>query len=130
MPDRFLRAAVGFALPPAGTYGAGVVFLPTNHSARLALRRLIERIITQEGQAVLGWRPVPVENAHLGPSAISSCPTMEQVFIGASDAVCRSLERDPIAFERRLYIIRRRIENTVDALPEAERQQFYIPSLS
>ena len=44
---------------------------------------------------------------------------MEQVFIGGSEAMCRSLERDPTAFERRLYVIRRRIENSADALPEA-----------
>ncbi len=130
MPDRFLRAAVGFALPPAGAYGAGLVFLPTDHGSCLALRRLIERVVTEEGQTVLGWRSVPVEDAHLGPSAIATRPAMEQVFIGAADAVCRSLERDPMAFERRLYVIRRRIENCVDALPEADRQRFYIPSLS
>jgi glutamate synthase (NADPH) large chain len=130
MPDRFLRAAVGFALPAPGAYAAGSIFLPTNHSARLALRGLVQRIVVEEGQSVLGWRPVPVEDAHLGATAISTRPTMEQVFIGASDVVREALERDSMAFERKLYVIRRRIENAVDALPEADRRQFYIPSLS
>src|SRR5215831_7421773 len=130
MPDRFLRKVLGFALPPAGTYGAGLIFLPTDHRARLALQQLIEVIVAEEGQRVLGWRHVPVEDAHLGPSAIATRPIMEQLFISASDDVRRGLERDAMAFERRLYVIRRRIENAVDALPEADRHLFYIPSLS
>jgi glutamate synthase (ferredoxin) len=130
MPDRLLRRAAGFALPEAGTYGAGLVFLPTDHRARLALRRLIERVVAQEGQTVLGWRAVPVEDAHLGRSAVATRPVIEQLFIGASDAIRQALAIDPMAFERRLYVIRRRIENTVDTLPEADRQRFYIPSLS
>src|SRR5690242_101379 len=57
MPDRFFRKTLAFELPPAGTYGAGLIFLPTDHRARLAIRRLIERIVAEEGQAVVGWRP-------------------------------------------------------------------------
>jgi glutamate synthase (ferredoxin) len=130
MPDRFLRKVLGFALPPAGTYGGGLIFLPTEHRSRLALQRLIDRIVAEEGQTVLGWRHVPVEDGHLGPSAIATRPIMEQLFIGASDDVRRALDGDAMAFERRLYVIRRRIENAVDALPEADRQRFYVPSLS
>ena len=130
MPDRFLRKVLSFALPPAGTYGGGLIFLPTEHRSRLALQRLIDRIVVEEGQTVLGWRHVPVEDGHLGPSAIATRPIMEQLFIAASDDVRRALDGDAMAFERRLYVIRRRIENAVDALPEADRQRFYIPSLS
>jgi glutamate synthase (ferredoxin) len=130
MPDRFLRKALAFALPAPGTYGAGVIFLPPDHRARLALMRLIERIVAEEGQTVLGWRPVPVEDAHLGPSAAATRPVIEQVFIGASADLCGALERDAMAVERRLYVIRRRIEHGADALPDADRQGFYIPSLS
>src|SRR5258708_21483042 len=62
MPDRFLRKAtadLGFALPPAGPYGAGLVFLPKAASARDQRRRLLEQTGHAGGHAVLGWRTVP-----------------------------------------------------------------------
>ena len=55
---------------------------------------------------------------------------IEQVFIGASAAVRDALAQDPMAFERKLYVIRKRDRARVDALPPADRQRFYIPSLS
>ena len=133
MPDRFLRKALRRAditLPAPGTYGAGMVFLPEDHSARARLRRLFERTVTEEGQTVLGWRSVPVDDATLGPSAIASRPVIQQIFIGASAAVTAALEGDPMAFERRLYVIRKRVEHAVDALPDGHRQRFYVASLS
>ena len=66
---------------------------------------------------MLGWRYVPVEDAHLGPSAIATRPVIQQIFIAASAAVTAALERDPMAFERKLYVIRKRVEHAVDALP-------------
>ena len=133
MPDRFLRrvtSATGLHLPPLGCYGAGVVFLPTDASARARLQQLMARIAEEEGQLVLGWRHVPVEDDHLGASARAARPVIEQVFIGASAGVRAALDEDPMAFERALYVIRKRIEHAIDALPEASRQRFYIPSLS
>src|ERR1700732_564082 len=72
MPDRFLRkaaAALGFALPPPGQYAAGLVFLPRGQSEREQLRQLIERVVSAEGHAVLGWRVVPGDDSTLGASA-------------------------------------------------------------
>jgi glutamate synthase (NADPH/NADH) large chain len=133
MPHRFMSkvaGAAGFALPAAGCYGAGAVFLPTEGPARERIRQIFERIIAEEGQTLLGWRPVPVEDAHLGSEAATSRPVIEQLFIAAPPAAREAVERDPMAFERRLYVIRKRVEHAVDALPAAERQRFYIPSLS
>ena len=132
MPDRFLRKALGTGvnLPPAGRYGAGTVFLPADHSVRARLRRVIERVVAEEGQAVLAWRYVPVDDADLGPSAIATRPVIQQVFIAASAEVTAALDRDPMAFERKLYVIRKRVEHAVDALPPGDRDRFYIPSLS
>src|SRR5262250_3153206 len=62
MPDRFLRkvtAPLGIALPPAGRYGSGLVFLPRVRDERERLRALIEQIASEEGQEVLGWRVPP-----------------------------------------------------------------------
>ena len=84
MPDRFFRKTVPFALPPAGAYGAGLVFLPHDASARAACKAIVERIVTEEGQAVLGWREVPTNLSKVGKSAAAVAPVFEQVFIGAS----------------------------------------------
>src|SRR4051812_32934626 len=72
MPDRFLRKAtvgLGFALPPAGQYGAGLVFLPQGRAEREQLRTLVERTVRENGHAVLGWRAVPGDDSSLGASA-------------------------------------------------------------
>jgi glutamate synthase (ferredoxin) len=133
MPDRFLRkvtARSGIDLPPQGCYGAGAVFLPTESGARLRLQQHLSRVVAEQGQSLLGWRHVPVEDEHLGGSARASRPVIEQVFIGASAAVRAALAQDPMAFERTLYVIRKRMEHAVDALPAADRQRFYMPSLS
>ena len=85
-PDRFLRkvtAALGIALPPAGQYGTGLVFLPRVAAEREQCRLLIERIVEEEGQKVLGWRLVPTADAGIGTSALATKPVIEQVFIGA-----------------------------------------------
>ena len=132
MPDRFLRKVVdrSIALPRPGLYGVGTLFLPLDHGARERIRQVIERVIVEEDQIVLGWRHVPVEDGHLGPSASATRPVIQQIFIGASPRVAASLDNDSMAFERKLYVIRKRVEHAVDALPETDRQRFYIPSLS
>ncbi|HYT75797.1 MAG TPA: glutamate synthase central domain-containing protein, partial [Vicinamibacterales bacterium] len=132
-PDRFLRRVTSAAridLPPADHYGVGAVFLPTDHGARLRVQRLMEDVVADEGQTFLGWRHVPVDDGYAGPSAAASRPVIEQVFIGASDDVCDRLAGDSMAFERKLYVIRKRIEHAVDDLPTADQQRFYIASLS
>jgi glutamate synthase (NADPH/NADH) large chain len=130
MPDRFLRGAVGFALPPAGAYGAGLVFLPHDAEARTALRGLIERIAGEEGQPVIGWRPVPANLAAIGRNAAAVAPVFEQVFI----ARAATLDGDDAGarFERALYVIRKRVEHAVrDSAVSAEaRRAFYVVSLS
>jgi glutamate synthase domain-containing protein 2/glutamate synthase domain-containing protein 1/glutamate synthase domain-containing protein 3 len=130
LPDQFLRAAVSFSLPPSGAYGAGLVFLPTDRAASAGLRALVERTAAEEGQPVLGWRPVPTNLAAVGVSAAAVAPTFEQVFIGRS----AELEGPDASerFERKLYVIRKRIERAVaqvDVTPSA-RESFYIVSLS
>ncbi len=64
---------------------------------------MIERLVTDGGQAVLGWRDVPVDAGVPGPGARTSMPVIRQLLIGSG-------EPDQLAFERRLYGIRRRAE--------------------
>jgi glutamate synthase (NADPH) large chain len=85
-PDRFLRkvtSGLGITLPPAGQYGTGLVFLPRLAAEREQLRALVERIVEEEGQRLLGWRQVPTADAGIGESAIATKPVIEQLFIAA-----------------------------------------------
>src|SRR5256885_715698 len=131
-PDRFLRRVtreLGINLPPAGQYGVGNVFLPRDAAQREQLRAIVNGVIAEEGQQLLGWRLVPTSDRTLGNSAASVMPVIEQLFIGYG-ADQNTLVTDPMRFERKLYVIRKRIEHAIDQLDLSERQMFYIPSLS
>ena len=107
MPDRFFRKAVPFALPTPGEYGAGLVFLPHDQSARENCKAIVERIVHEEGQVLLGWRDVPIDLTKIGHSAASVAPVFEQLFVGLDP---QSPVPDPRVVERKLYVIRKRIE--------------------
>ena len=128
IPDAFLRkasAAQNLTLPALGYYGVGMLFLPRAASARAACERIIADKITAEGQTLLGWRDVPVDNSGLGESVKAVEPLVRQVFI-ARGASCA----DPDHFERKLFVIRKTIEHAVRRLPAEQGLGFYIPSFS
>ncbi|MDQ3212907.1 MAG: glutamate synthase-related protein, partial [Acidobacteriota bacterium] len=131
MPDRFLRkeaARLGIELPPEGEYGAGFVFLPRDPSLRREIEALFERTVEEEGQRVLGWRDVPTDDGRVGPSAVAVEPVFRQIFIGQGAGASRA-DAD-MWFERKLYVIRKRVEHAVDAMQLVDRASFYVPSLS
>src|SRR5690348_17759352 len=116
MPDRFLRreaARLGVDLPPERGYGAGLVFLPREPGPRAEIRALVERIVAEEGQRVLLWRDVPTSDRHIGPSAVAVEPVFQHLFIGrgANQAAPGASTAGDAAFERTLYVIRKRIEH-------------------
>jgi glutamate synthase domain-containing protein 2/glutamate synthase domain-containing protein 1/glutamate synthase domain-containing protein 3 len=122
-PDKFLRKvadASGFGLPEQGTYASALVFLASDVAERRAQIDVLEEVVAVEGQRVLGWREVPTDPDAIGPIARDGMPSIEQVFIAAAEGL------DQPAFERKLYVIRRLIENRIDALETA----FHIASLS
>ena len=128
MPDAFLRTVAHVRLPAAGEYGAGLVFLPHEEASRERIKDLIGRITEEEGQTLLGWRDVPTDNRLVGPSARATQPVFAQVFIAARGAA----KGDRAIFERKLYVIRKRIEHAVDSLKinALSRRFFFIVSLS
>src|SRR5687767_13275274 len=155
MPDKFLRKEarnLGITLPPAGQYGAGCVFLPRDPAARATIEALIEKIVHEEGQTLLGWRDLPTDDRLVGASAAAVEPYFKQLFISAGSGLKASATTGASAglqastttgvvptfrsansvFERKLYVIRKRIEHAVDKLPLsiADKKYFYIPSLS
>jgi glutamate synthase (NADPH/NADH) large chain len=128
IPDRLLReetARLGITLPDAGDYACGNVFLPQSANGRAACESTVARIVHEEGHGFLGWRDVPRDNSGLAEAARAIEPVMRQVFITRGDNCA-----DQDAFERKLLVIRRRIELAVKALNLADGRQFYIPSLS
>ena len=130
-PDRFLRRVVPFALPPEGAYASGLIFLPQEATDRDRIKALVGRIVEAEGATPLGWRAVPTDNRLLGQSAVAAQPVFEQVFIGAPAAV--GDREGTLRFERKLYVIRKRIEQSVDVMDLADarsRGLFFVVSLS
>ena len=106
-------------LPQFGSYGTGVVFFPQNKRLRDICRDVFEKVVEQEGQTLLGWRKIPVNDSNIGETAKKTQPIIEQVFIFKGKKVNTQIE-----FERRLYKIRREIEKEVTA------EDFYITNLS
>src|SRR5437899_8997947 len=128
VPDKFLRREcerLGFPLPAPGDYGCGLVFLPRAPEQRDRLRALLQSIVDEEGQRLLGWREVPTDDHLIGASALSVEPHITQVLIGRGPGV-----RDHGHFERKLYVIRKLFEKAVAALDIPENKYAYIPSLS
>ncbi|MCR5886524.1 glutamate synthase large subunit [Hymenobacter sp. J193] len=114
---------LGIRLPEPGEYGVGMAFLPKSRSARQACREIIDAAAAQLGFPVLGYRPVPVNPAGIGHTALSGEPAIEQLFVGRPAGVTT-----PEDFERKLYVLRRLISREVTAsLPEEE---VYFTSLS
>ena len=115
-PHAFLRtvcADAGIDLPPVGSYAVGMVFLPLDLNQRHACESLVEEIVIEEGQRVLGWRTVPTNDNSLGNTARLSEPAVRQLFIGRGDDRSTSFGTDEMAFERKLYVIRQRAEHAV-----------------
>jgi glutamate synthase (NADPH/NADH) large chain len=131
IPDRFLRkvtAPFGFTLPEKGRYGTGLVFLPHDPAQRADLIGRFEALVRDEEQVVLGWRDVPTDDSTLGDSARRAQPVFKQIFVGIGETTAAA--RDPLAFERKLYVIRKRLEHQVDALDLSEKKSFYVVGLS
>lgn len=128
MPDKFLRkrcAELDFDLPPAGHYGAGAIFLPPTAQGTQSCQEIIARIVAEEDQILCGWREMPFDDSAIGPTAKSSEPAFQQLFIAKNDSLT-----DLDAFERKLYVIRKRVEHEILNSEIEGKEYFYIPSLS
>ena len=131
LPHQFLQRVTeqefGARLPESGSYGAGIVFLPQVAEEREKCKQTVESIVVDQGQTVIGWRPVPTcaDEAGIGRTARLGEPHIEQLFIGAKSVV----DRD--AFERKLYLIRKQASRLLRGDPAmVQANMFYICSLS
>lgn len=127
LPDSFFQKVCpssGITIPSASEYGVGMIFLPQDEKERKECESVFERIVKDEGQDFIGWRTVPSDPSSLGASAKSSMPFIRQAFIKRSSGIT-----DELAFERKLYIIRRLAEKAI-RYSEKGNNSFYIASLS
>ncbi len=126
IPHRLLAedcAKLGFELPAVGEYAVGQVFLPQDDTTRAACIEAFESVIPAEGQELLGWRDVPVDNSCLGESVKADEPMIRQVFIKKGDGF------DLGAFQRKLFVIRKQVHHAIWDAADS-RANFYMPSLS
>ena len=130
IPDSFFKEVfktLQIELPEKGSYAVGNIFLPKDANEKRFCKKEIEKIIGDEGQEFLAWREVPIQpkEANVGPAAILSQPSIEQLFIKA-----RKVE-DQEDFERKLYLIRKRFSHRLRTNMELnERSLLFACSLS
>src|SRR5208282_1587643 len=115
---------LGFTLPAPGEYGIGMVFLPVARQERVLCEGIIEKIVGEEGLSVLGWRDTPINSNSIGRLARNTQPYIEQIFVRRAPGM------DQDALERKLYVVRKRVEAEIAASDIREKDFFYIPSMS
>ncbi len=128
VPDAFLRKVcepLDITLPPRGEYGVGLVFLPGEVNERNECLELFEKVIREEEQRLLGWRRVPVDKTKCGDLSRRVMPEIRQIFIGRSRQTSGG-----DALERKLYVIRKRVERLVRESSLRDSESFYVASLS
>ena len=130
IPDRFFReemAAQGVTLPKAGEYAVGHFFFPQDEQQIAHFKQVIAEVCQSEGQTLIGYRDVPVDNSSLSkaPEIAATEPRQIQVFIGAGrDAATQD------QFERRLFLLRKVISNRIYDQYGGQETGFYPVSLS
>ena len=125
--DFFKKVAkdIHIDLPDKGFYGSGLIFLPQDENERKFCKKTIEEVIKRQGQVYLGWRMVPIDNSGIGEGARNSQSIFEQIFIGRSRDIV-----DELAFERRLYCIRKEVESIIVKSDIIQKDYFYITNIS
>ncbi|KAA3660325.1 MAG: glutamate synthase large subunit, partial [Calditrichaeota bacterium] len=129
IPYKFFKREsekLGFSLPDFAQYGVGMCYMSRNADEQKAAKEIISKIVDEEEQKLLGWRSVPTEGSDLGKAARESEPAVVQFFIQRNPAIT-----DDMAFERKLYVIRKRLRNAIRLfanIPGGE--YFYVSSLS
>ena len=104
MPDELLRSRCEFDLPPAGSYAAGLAFLPAGQD-RAIVQAQVARIAASEGLSVLGWRDVPHDEANCGNEARAVLPQLIQLVVAGL------AEESELALDRKAYCLRKRAEH-------------------
>ena len=130
-PDRFFRkqvARLGFKLPKAGDYAVAMCFLPKDLVSRRVCEELLSEVVEDLGMVLIGWRDVPVNSKKIGPTPRANEPRIRQAFVGMGEHFYNRQD-----FNRRLYLVRQRVENAIEygpEVPQSAKDVFYINLLS
>jgi glutamate synthase (NADPH/NADH) large chain len=116
---------LGIKLPSYGHYGVGLAFFPADAKVREECRTVLNRQIKKMKMTLLGYRPLPTNNADLGETAKQAEPVMEQVFIKRPENVTEADD-----FERKLFILRKYSTRIITESVAGVNNQFYFSSLS
>jgi len=132
IPDPLFRRWAdehGHDLPQPGDYAVAMCFMPQDAAARDFVSKSFETFTEKEGQRFIGWRDVPVTRNGLGDAVIESMPVIRQAIIARGDGC-----PDQGAFERKLIVIRKQVQNPLAQL-EVKKDlpgltETYLPSFS
>ncbi|HEX5644321.1 MAG TPA: glutamate synthase central domain-containing protein, partial [Erythrobacter sp.] len=132
IPDPLFRKwakAEGKNLPAPGDYAVAMCFMPQDPAARAFVTEQFEKFTAKEGQRLIGWRDVPVTLDGLGKAVVASMPVIQQAIIERGENCA-----DQDAFERKLIVIRKQVQNPLKKLEEKHGlpglADLYIPSFS
>jgi glutamate synthase (NADPH/NADH) large chain len=112
----------GYAIPPEGQFGTGLVFLPRDPAEAKKCEEILVQFVSDEGIDLIGFREVPRDNSTIGDIAKSAEPHIKQILLGAD------LPQEEL--ERKLFVIRKRTEKFIAASNLKQKNFFYLPSLS
>jgi glutamate synthase (NADPH/NADH) large chain len=112
----------GYELPPEGQFGTGLLFLPQETADATKCEEILLNIIKEENVSFLGFREVPVNKSVLGEISLAAEPQIRQILLSSD------IQQDEL--ERKLYIIRKRVERIIRESGIKQKNFFYIPSLS
>ncbi|MEM9500662.1 MAG: glutamate synthase large subunit [Pseudomonadota bacterium] len=132
IPDPLIRRWAdqnGHDLPAPGDYAVAMCFMPQDETARAFVAERFEKFTSKEGQRFIGWRDVPVTLDGLGDAVIESQPVIQMAIIARGESCA-----DQDAFERKLLVIRKQVQNPLEQLAEKHDlpslADTYLPSFS
>ena len=121
--EEFLKTDI--KLPEIGNYGVGMIFLPPEKNRASSAIKSVEEAIKKEGQSLIGWRDVPVDDSVLGETVKNNAPIIRQFFIQKGKNTKTEKE-----FQRKLYVIRKQSLFLLQQELQDDCDDFYIVSLS
>ena len=125
-PHAFFAKVLPFPLPEQHHYAVAMLFYPNVPGLRDRCAAVVRQCLADEGLTLLGERIVPTDNSALSEGVIATQPVIEQMIID------RPADLTLDEFERKLFIARKVISNTVYAkVPESDGDNgFYVVSMS
>ncbi len=128
IPHKFMKKVCvneDIKLPNEGEYGVGMLFLSPDFETRSRSLEKLKKIVIEEGQLFLGVREVPTYAKCIGKSAKEAMPRIVQIFIEKSGNI-----KSADDFERKLFVILKRAEESIRCCKEDKDSYFYFASLS